>query len=73
MNEDVFQRFQIATVVPESSPRSVVPSLDMNTDQILYWNAVALEADRVSHTIAQNDQSGPVLSARAGDRALGHV
>ncbi|MGQ0680713.1 MAG: vanadium-dependent haloperoxidase [Actinomycetota bacterium] len=34
-------------------------------DPILYWNDVALEANRVSHTAAIKEQAGPVLSARA--------
>ena len=32
---------------------------------VLFWNAVALEANRVSHTNGQNEQTGPVFSARA--------
>lgn len=35
------------------------------TDPILLWNAVALEANRVSHTNGQNEQTGPTLSSRA--------
>ncbi len=34
-------------------------------DPILYWNDVALEANRVSHTSEQGEQRGPTLSARA--------
>jgi len=34
-------------------------------DAILYWNDVALEANRVSHTNGQGEQTGPTLSARA--------
>lgn len=34
-------------------------------DPILYWNDVALEANRVSHTNGKGEQTGPVLSARA--------
>ncbi|MGH9166094.1 MAG: vanadium-dependent haloperoxidase [Acidimicrobiales bacterium] len=34
-------------------------------DAILYWNDVALEANRVSHTNGKNEQTGPPLSARA--------
>jgi vanadium chloroperoxidase len=34
-------------------------------DPILYWNKVALEANRVSHTEPGGAQTGPVLSARA--------
>ncbi len=33
-------------------------------DPILYWNRVALEANRVSHTVA-GEQRGPTLSSRA--------
>ncbi len=34
-------------------------------DSILYWNEVALEANRVSHTNRANEQTGPTLSSRA--------
>ena len=34
-------------------------------DTILLWNEVALEANRVSHTNGQGEQTGPTLSARA--------
>ena len=34
-------------------------------DSILFWNEVALEANRVSHTNGANEQTGPTLSARA--------
>lgn len=34
-------------------------------DSILYWNGVALEANRVSHTNKKGEQAGPPLSARA--------
>jgi len=34
-------------------------------DTILFWNAVALEANRVSFTSGTNEQPGPPLSARA--------
>jgi hypothetical protein len=34
-------------------------------DPILFWNGVALEANRVSHTNGQNEQTGPPLSTRA--------
>ena len=34
-------------------------------DPILYWNEVALEANRVSHTNGKNEQTGPTLSSRA--------
>jgi vanadium chloroperoxidase len=34
-------------------------------DEILYWNDVALEANRVSHTNGMNEQTGPTLSSRA--------
>jgi membrane-associated phospholipid phosphatase len=34
-------------------------------DPILFWNDVALEANRVSFTSGTNDQPGPPLSARA--------
>jgi hypothetical protein len=34
-------------------------------DSVLYWNGVALEANRRSHTNGAKEQNGPVLSARA--------
>jgi vanadium chloroperoxidase len=34
-------------------------------DPILFWNQVALEANRVSHTNGQDEQTGPTLSSRA--------
>ena len=34
-------------------------------DPILFWNGVALEANRVSFTSGTNEQPGPALSARA--------
>jgi vanadium chloroperoxidase len=34
-------------------------------DAILYWNEVALEANKVSHTNGKGEQTGPPLSARA--------
>lgn len=34
-------------------------------DPILYWNDVALEANRVSHTNGAQEQTGPTLSSRA--------
>ena len=38
----------------------------MKPDSILYWNAVAIEADRMSHTDpTKMEQNGPVLSSRA--------
>ena len=35
------------------------------SDPILLWNAVALEANRVSHTNGMGEQTGPTLSSRA--------
>jgi hypothetical protein len=35
------------------------------TDPILLWNEVSLEANRVSHTNGQGEQTGPTLSSRA--------
>jgi hypothetical protein len=34
-------------------------------DSILYWNDVALEADRITHTREPKEQVGPILSSRA--------
>ena len=33
-------------------------------DPILYWNGVALEANRVSHTNGKGEQTGPTLNWR---------
>jgi vanadium chloroperoxidase len=35
------------------------------SDPILFWNQVALEANRVSHTNGKDEQTGPTLSSRA--------
>ncbi len=35
------------------------------TDPILFWNEVALEANRISHTNGAKEQTGPPLSSRA--------
>lgn len=40
---------------------------------ILYWNDVALEADRVSHTNGEGEQTGLTLSSRALAHAPCHV
>jgi Vanadium chloroperoxidase N-terminal domain/PAP2 superfamily len=37
----------------------------LQSDPILFWNEVALEANRVSHTNGKNEQTGPTLSSRA--------
>lgn len=37
----------------------------MQNDPILYWNAVALEANRISHTNGKKEQTGPTASSRA--------
>jgi hypothetical protein len=34
-------------------------------DPILFWNAVAIEANRISHTNGAGEQTGPTLSSRA--------
>jgi Vanadium chloroperoxidase N-terminal domain/PAP2 superfamily len=34
-------------------------------DPVLYWNNVALEANRASHSNGANEQTGPTLSSRA--------
>ena len=34
-------------------------------DPILYWNDIAIEANRVSHTNGAGEQTGPTLSSRA--------
>jgi membrane-associated phospholipid phosphatase len=39
--------------------------MQTSNDPILYWNAVALEANRVSHTNGKGEQTGPTLSSRA--------
>ena len=40
-------------------------------DSILYWNEVALEANRISHTNGAGEQTGPTLSSRA--QAIVHL
>jgi vanadium chloroperoxidase len=40
-------------------------------DAILFWNDVALEANRISHTNDKKEQTGPPLSARA--LAIAHL
>ncbi len=35
------------------------------SDSILFWNEVALEANRISHTNGKMEQAGPTLSSRA--------
>lgn len=35
------------------------------SDAIIFWNDVALETNRVSHTNGANEQTGPTLSSRA--------
>lgn len=34
-------------------------------DSILFWNQIALEANRISHTNGKDEQTGPTLSSRA--------
>jgi hypothetical protein len=34
-------------------------------DSILFWNQVALEANRISHTNGMDEQTGPTMSSRA--------
>lgn len=34
-------------------------------DTILFWNGIALEANRISHTNGRNEQTGPTRSSRA--------
>ena len=54
------------TVAPEVDKFTPVASILGNpSDPILYWNAVALEANRVSHSNGKDEQTGPPLSARA--------
>jgi hypothetical protein len=40
-------------------------AISVQSDPILYWNGVALEANRISHTNGQGEQTGPTLSSRA--------
>src|SRR5918995_629957 len=40
-------------------------------DAILYWNGVALESNRISHSNGAEEQTGPPLSARA--LAIAHL
>ena len=53
---------------PGEQPQANVATKTADTigpDPILYWNAVALEANRVSHTNGKKEQTGPTLSSRA--------
>lgn len=49
------------------STRKKQPPLlkEIKMDPILYWNEVALEANRISHTNGKGEQTGPTLSSRA--------
>src|SRR5687767_8123561 len=40
-------------------------------DPILFWNQIALEANRISHTNGMDEQTGPTLSSRA--LAIAHL
>ncbi len=42
-------------------------------DAILYWNDVALEANRVSYTNGKGEQTGPPLSSRAANHKRANV
>jgi vanadium chloroperoxidase len=49
-----------------AAPAAFGPDVDLaESDPILFWNGVALEANRVSHTIDLGEQTGPPRSARA--------
>lgn len=50
---------------PQPQENGAAQALQTETDPILYWNAVALEANRVSHTNGKGEQTGPTLSSRA--------
>ncbi|MBK8047405.1 MAG: hypothetical protein IPK16_09970 [Anaerolineales bacterium] len=53
-----------ANGTPAAAP--AMPNVQLNqADPILLWNAVALEANRVTHTNGVGEQAGPPLSARA--------
>ena len=55
---------KVATQASQPPPLVAV-SVAPATDPILYWNAVALEANRISHTDGSMEQTGPTLSSRA--------
>ena len=68
MNEDVLEKLTVAPVEPKPGPDSGPDTPHHGEDQILYWNDVALEADRVDHTPEpdqQPQQAGPLLCSRA--------
>lgn len=50
---------------PQPQENGAAQALQTLTDPILYWNAVALEANRESHTNGEKEQTGPTLSSRA--------
>ncbi len=54
-----------AALGPRPQENGAAQALQTATDPILYWNAVALEANRVSHTNGEGEQTGPTLSSRA--------
>ncbi|MDP9420009.1 MAG: chloroperoxidase [Actinomycetota bacterium] len=58
----MLQRLPPVLPTPHQPPH---PGGQFRVDPILYWNDVALEANRRSHTNDAEEQTGPPLSARA--------
>src|SRR5215207_658855 len=53
-----------ALLLQTSTPRNGAEERVMS-DAILYWNNIALEANRQSHTNGKDEETGPTLSSRA--------
>jgi hypothetical protein len=57
--------FGFSAIDATAKPPSFHRSRRIKMDAILYWNEVALEANKVSHTNGKGEQTGPTLSSRA--------
>jgi hypothetical protein len=71
MNKFLHRRLEGIIMAPNEVISSSMASLLTESttmggsDVVLYWNAVALDANRESHTDPNGEQKGPTLSARA--------
>jgi Vanadium chloroperoxidase N-terminal domain len=61
---EAFSTVKAAASAAASIAEAISPS-PIERDIILYWNAVAIEANRESHSVPNGEQTGPTLSARA--------
>lgn len=60
------QMLQIPDTLPQDGVAApFIPQPGININPILFWNEVALEANRISHSNGANEEVGPPLSARA--------